>query len=196
MLLTQARKPFANVSVDSPPHARRRGPRRIEPLARASILDAYVPSCVYLKDAWRDADCLTQLVSHGRFSVPATFYGDQTGHFNAVESALCLNQLAFVTMADFVEHREEHRFRDAILTHDLDDFKKNVISRTFVASMSTRFRRLLDGHDVHGELRLKKFRVHGAMLFIQGSFAFDDAESAGSSTAAFSGEVVFAMPRI
>jgi hypothetical protein len=128
--------------------------------------------------------------------VPATFYGEQTGHFNAVESAMCLNQLAFVTIADFVEHRENHHFRDVIRTHDLDDFKKNVISRTFVASMSTRFRRLLDGRDVHGELRLRKFKANGVMLFVLGSFAFDDADSAGSATAAFTGEVVFAMPRI
>jgi hypothetical protein len=196
MLLTQANEPSIPAPAEPVPQARSSGPRRIAAGLRASILDAYVPSCVYLKEAWRDTDCLTHLVSHGRFSVPRTFYGEQTGHFNAVESALCLNQLAFVTMADFVLHRDGHRLRDAICTRDIDDFKKNVVSRTFVASMSTRFRRLLDGRHVQGELRMKKFRAHGAMLFVMGTFAFDDADGAGSRTAAFTGEVVFAMPRI
>ncbi len=66
MLLTQANEFFISTTADLALGHASRSPRRIGPELRASILDAYVPSCIYLKDAWRDTDCLSQLMSHGR----------------------------------------------------------------------------------------------------------------------------------
>jgi FcoT-like thioesterase domain len=185
--------------TDTPLRNENTGTDNLRPIAswlRDSILDAYKPECIYVVRAFRDTSSSSQLVSLAEVCVPRTFYGSQTGHFNAVESVICLNQLAFLTMADFVNDGQAHDFRKAIKTGDVGEFKNNVLSRTFIASMTTRFRRTLEGDHVILQFRCTKLRRRAGLLFIAADFSFGDRDVLSSTTPAFSGNVTFAIPEM
>jgi FcoT-like thioesterase domain len=148
--------------------------RPIPTYLRDTILDAYTPECIYIKNAFRDVSYEKELVSIAEVSVPHTFYGSQTGHFNAVESLLCLNQIAFLSIADFVVDDDPHTFRQAIKTTDLRGFKENVLTRTFITSVTTQFRRALDGQNVVMRFAFTKMRKHAGWVFLASEFRFID----------------------
>lgn len=168
--------------------------RAIPAYLRDNILEPYKPECVYIGRAFRDMSFDKELVALAEVCVPYTFYGSQTGHFNAVESLLCLNQLAFLTIADLVVDDEPHAFRSAIKTTDLQDFKEQVLSRTFITSVKTQFRRTLDGHRVVMRLAFTTMRKHAGMVFLASEFSFIDGTRSLDAPPAFFGQATFAIP--
>ncbi|WP_277183546.1 FcoT family thioesterase [Caballeronia sp. BR00000012568055] len=158
------------------------------------ILEPYKQECVYIKAAYRDTSFEKELVAVAEVCVPQTFYGSQTGHFNAVESLLCLNQLAFVSIADFVVSDEAHEFHKAIKTTCIQSFKDNVLTRTFITSVGMQFKRTLDGQKVFMRLAFTKCRAHAGMVFLVSEFAFIDGSRSFDSRPAFVGQATFAIP--
>ncbi|MDR5835827.1 FcoT family thioesterase [Caballeronia sp. LZ034LL] len=168
--------------------------RPIPAFLKDAILEPYKAECVYIERAFRDISFDHELVAFAEVCVPETFYGSQTGHFNAVESLLCLNQIAFLTIADLVTDDAPHAFREAIGTADLQSFKENVLTRTFITSVKTQFRRTLDGRNVVMRFSFTKMRKHAGMVFMASEFEFTDAQSARNKPPAFFGQATFAIP--
>lgn len=168
--------------------------RPIPAFLKDAILEPYKAECVYIERAFRDISFDHELVAFAEVCVPETFYGSQTGHFNAVESLLCLNQIAFLTIADFVTDDAPHAFREAIGSADLQSFKENVLTRTFITSVKTQFRRTLDGRNVVMRFSFTKMRKHAGMVFMASEFEFTDPQSAPNQAPAFFGQATFAIP--
>jgi hypothetical protein len=175
-------------------HITGHGLRPVPLWLRDSILDAYRRDCVYITRAVRDTSSPSELVTLADVHVPKTFYGDQTGHFNAVEAVLCVNQIAFLTIADFVIDPAPHEFRAVIRTSDLATFKDSVLSRTFITSSSMKFRRTLDGHAVTMRFRFAKPRRRGSTIFLAANYVFSQRDGPHAASPAFSGEATFAIP--
>ncbi|MDR7009977.1 FcoT family thioesterase [Paraburkholderia strydomiana] len=159
-----------------------------------SILEPYKQECVYIKEAFRDVTEDKSLVTIAEVCVPETFYGSETGHFNAVESLLCLNQLAFLTIADFIVDNKPHEFRESIRTTSLQIFKEHVLSRTFITSVGMQYKRTLDGQNVFMRLAFTALRKRAGMVFLASEFAFINGASTFEARPAFLGHATFAMP--
>ncbi|SAK92192.1 FcoT-like thioesterase domain protein [Caballeronia temeraria] len=170
--------------------------RPISSSLKDSILEPYKQECVYIKEAFRDVTQDKSLVTIAEVCVPVTFYGSETGHFNAVESLLCLNQLAFLAIAELIVDDEPHELRKSIRTTSIHVFKEHVLTRTFITSVRMQYRRTLDGKNTFMRLAFTAARKRAGLIFLASEFAFIDGSSTFEARPAFMGDATFAMPDI
>lgn len=163
---------------------------------RLYVLDAYKEECIYLRNVYRDKANRQELVTFGTFSVPESFYCKKTGHFNAVEAMICFNQLALISLADFMMDYSDHAFNTYYSKNQLSSFKNRLASETYIASMTSRFSRLITGSSITGNLIITKVRTRQGKLFLAGHYWFNDAIGNRRATPCFSGECIFVTPQL
>ncbi len=157
--------------------------------AMTLALGPYMAECRYLKSAHKIISNKTSdIVLGAEFSIPKSFYIKSTGHFNAVEANICLNQMSYLLFADFISECNTHPFWDTLGNFDLDTFKEKQLSRIFIVSLSSRFRRALDARDFSGSLRWKSVSKKMGLILCQAEFGFGEHNSSAY------GEVMFAIP--
>ncbi|AMB87130.1 hypothetical protein AWM79_18220 [Pseudomonas agarici] len=152
-------------------------------------LGPYTIECQYLKSAYKITSSKTSdIVLSAEFSIPKSFYIDSTGHFNAVEANICLNQMSYLLFADFVSKPNAHPFWATLGSFDLATFKEKQLARIFIVSLSSRFRQALDAGDFRGSLRWKSVSKKMGLILCQAEFGFGEHNNSAY------GEVMFAIP--
>jgi hypothetical protein len=153
-----------------------------------TVLRPYHPECRYLKEAWAATPSEAPISLQGKFSISNSFYIESTGHFNAVEANICLNQMAYLLFANFVASNDAHPFRDMLNEFDLEVFRSRQLSSMFIVSLSTKFRKALNGAGFTGQLNWTKAAHRMGLMMLNMDFSFSASEER-----AFLGDVVFAI---
>ena len=117
----------------------------------ADVLQVYKPPCRYLKSADTVLAGESLAVS-GEFAIPAPFYIENTGHFNAVEFIICFNQMLYYAVAKAVKEEMLAPFAG----WQLDDFWKRQLTDFLIVGQKTRFRRPVSAQRFFGEGRIVK----------------------------------------
>lgn len=142
------------------------------------VLEVYNPACRYLKEA--DLNYLNGLEATGRFSIPASFYIKDTGHFNAVEQILCYNQLAYVF---FAEAGRLGLINGKSLT--LDEFKEKQLGKyLIVGTDKMKFKKIINSRDFEGRIILEKIKEIKGNFFFNTRYDFGNGSSTGQITLA------------
>src|SRR5262249_44922901 len=114
---------------------------------RDRVLEVYRAECRYLESANVSVGRSGLPTASCSFSIPAPFYIQDTGHFNAVEFNICFNQMAYYTMARAVTEGlapfEEW---------NIDDYLDRQLSEMFIVDLHSRFRRPVNGKHFFGEI--------------------------------------------
>lgn len=152
-------------------------------------LGPYTAECRYLKSACKVVCSTTSdVVLNAQFSIPKSFYIESTGHFNAVEANICLNQMSYLLFAEFVSQRMTHPFWKILGAFDLDTFKEKQLAKIFIISLSSRFRQALDARAFSGSLRWKSISKKMGLILCQAEFGFGEDNNSAY------GDVMFAIP--
>jgi FcoT-like thioesterase domain len=138
------------------------------------LIDPYVPECRYLKEA-----NATYPEMEGRFEIPHPFYCVETGHFNYVESGLCLNQLAYVGFAYFIDHGDIESVGKISKESSLEVQAK----KSFVVKADITFRRPIDPQNFRGSIKIvgKPRKMGSGTIFFPTEFSFRDHHEGNAS---------------
>jgi hypothetical protein len=156
----------------------------------------YRPECQYLKEAWleypeegepaagtarEDVEDFFYFRAHGRFSIPASFYVkppdnpeeyNSFRHFNAVDSVICFNQLAYVLLLEGYE-------RNFLPFLELGSDPKILRSRRdlvnmMIAKNNTTFVRPINPNDFEGWIAVNRIYQKNGLPYMETSFRFED----------------------
>lgn len=154
------------------------------------VLTPYNPECHYLRNA--DVKCYKAgneqknvLIAWGDFSIPKSFYIESTGHFNAVESNICYNQLVYYLLAECVQHK----LLDVLADWDIEEYSRRQLSDFLIVTLSSTFRNPINPNCFTGQIEIEKVHFNKKKtVFVHTRFTFRD-EHAGQSD----GTVVLAI---
>ncbi|MEU3183403.1 FcoT family thioesterase [Streptomyces sp. NPDC006923] len=120
----------------------------------ARVLRVYRPSCQYLKTATVDVtdDGLTR--ARCTFAIPAPFYIDDTGHFNAVEFNLCYNQMMYYAVAKSVKEGLMPPFAD----WSMEEYWQRQLPDFLIVDFHSSFAKGMKAHHFHGEITFTRAR--------------------------------------
>jgi hypothetical protein len=145
--------------------------------------------CIYQRTAVHcfHSDAVSH-ASYSTFSIPDSCYIDSTGHFNAVEMNICVNQMFYVLWADVVRRRKV-----AEAAHwTEEDFKIRQLPGMLIVRIQSEFRRPIDPTGFRAEGRFERVRAVGSgkkrMIFLRARASFTDDNSGLAR-----GEVDFAL---
>jgi hypothetical protein len=126
-----------------------------------SILLPYRAACRYLRNMWidfyGDSDATTGavgggVVGRGLFSIPESFYIDDTGHFNAVEFNLCYNQIGYVYLA----YCADHKLIPTMSNVDLAYYRRQQLGGLLITRFSSSFHSRMNASKFWGEISLPR----------------------------------------
>lgn len=138
------------------------------------VLRPYLPGCRYLERAAVTLEAAA-LTLRGSFSIASSCYIDSTGHFNAVEANICVNQLGYLLFAWFSANAEDHEFRPAVGPFDLQAFRDKQLPSMWILSLQTSFRRAIDPRSFEGTLTwTRATRKRPDLLLLNMEFRFTD----------------------
>ncbi len=167
------------------------------------ILGPYKPHAQYLKSAEithfqarnsaeRNSNETGLIKGRGRFSIPYSCYIDDTGHFNAVEFNLCYNQLAYVLFGKCLDANIFKNLRVEGANVSFVDFKRHQLASMFIASIESRYYKMLKSDDFTGELTINRISASRGAYFCFTSIAFADNEGVKAKGSV---KLVFAPPK-
>lgn len=144
----------------------------------ALVLRPYIKECRYIQaprievGRRREAGRAESIVAvNAKCAIPATFYIEDTGHFNAVEFNLCFNQLAYYVIAASVKHR----LIDAFASWNIDEYKRRQLPDILIAKLSAQFIRPVHGAAFDGWLDITKVSTSSkGHIFLTMEVAFTD----------------------
>lgn len=149
------------------------------------ILKPYRKECTYLKKMWIDfygepgagASAVGgDIVGRGEFSIPTSFYIDETGHFNSVEFNLCYNQLAYVYLA----YCSDQRLIPPMAAVDLAYYKRQQLGGILIAKFSSAFHSMMSAAKFWGEVSLPKAIERSKLWLLETQIRYWD-DSGGRS---------------
>ena len=143
------------------------------------IVSPYIPECRYLKEAEAAYPEIK-----GRFEIPHSFYVKSTGHFNAVEAFICLNQLAYTGFAHFLQEGAI----ESIGKIPLEDLWGVQLGGCYIVKIEDfAFRKVINPYDFTGQIKVsrpRKFQKPGESkntYFLPTEFSFQDCEGGNAS---------------
>ncbi|ATB30099.1 FcoT family thioesterase [Melittangium boletus] len=145
------------------------------------VLAPYLPPCRYMKQAFArvpdTASANSSLVLHADFVIPSSCYINSTGHFNAVESNICVNQLAYLLFAWSLRGAKDHPFSAEVGPFDMETFREKQLPNMWILSLQTSFRRAINPHGFQGTIEwTHATRTRTKLLLLEMSFRFSDGE--------------------
>lgn len=145
----------------------------------ALVLRPYIPECRYVLNtrvevgrprAEGEAPSLVGVSAN--CAIPATFYIEDTGHFNAVEFNLCYNQLAYYAIAAAVKYK----LLDAFSTWDMEEYRRRQLPDVLISKLSSHFIRPVHGASFNGWLDITKASVSSkGHIFLTMDVCFTDS---------------------
>ncbi len=137
------------------------------------MLKPYYPECRYLVEAELNFPTIK-----GRFAIPKTFYGAQSGHFNATELMICYNQICYTF---FAEAFDQGLFK-SVDRISLEEFKKYQLGNSYIARIDKlKFSKPINPKDFYGKITLNKTRRFNNTAFFSTEFEFSD-KNGGEAT--------------
>lgn len=124
-----------------------------------------------------------QITAHGSFAIPESCYIEDTGHFNAVEFNICINQLTYAVTAYAIEHRLLSLF-DYL---DRDGFRRNQLANMVIIDYHSTFRKPIAADDFQGRVKIIKMYKRMNIIFMKTECAFH-----GRNDGMAKGEILFA----
>ncbi|ATB37755.1 hypothetical protein CYFUS_003180 [Cystobacter fuscus] len=154
------------------------------------VLAPYLPPCRYMKHAnVVPAASDTTLALRGDFVIPSSCYIDSTGHFNAVEANICVNQLGYLMFAWSLVEAKTHPFAATVGPFDLRAFREKQLPNMWILSLQTSFRRAIDPRGFQGTIEWTEVtRKRADLLMLSMSFRFSDGANGQAE-----GKVLFAV---
>ncbi|MEU3980928.1 FcoT family thioesterase [Streptomyces sp. NPDC026672] len=120
----------------------------------ARVLKVYKPDCQYLKTATVELTDEGLVRARCAFAIPAPFYIDDTGHFNAVEFNLCYNQMMYYTVAKTVKEGLLEPFAH----WTMDDYWRRQLPDFLIVDFHSSFAKGMKAHHFHGEITFRTVR--------------------------------------
>lgn len=112
------------------------------------------------------------------FSIKECCYSaPNSGHFNAIEALLCLNQMFYVAWLGGIDKRY-FPFCDNKVFSDYDNYYPKV----YILGGDFRFRKLIDSTCFYGNINLKPLRKAGDKMYCHGSAGFGNDKNCKSFT--------------
>jgi len=112
------------------------------------VLAVYRPDCRYLLDAEVTTNEAGNAKATCRFSIPAPFYIEDTGHFNAVEFNLCYNQMMYYAVAKSVRENIMTPFAEWAE----DDYRSRQLADFLIVDFHSSFPRGVRSAEFWGEI--------------------------------------------
>lgn len=130
-----------------------------DPDILALVLRPYIPQCRYVLStrvevgrSRAEGEAPSLVGVYAQCAIPATFYIEDTGHFNAVEFNLCYNQLAYYGIAAAVKHG----LLDVFAGWDMDEYRRRQLPDVLISKLSSHFIRPVHGASFEGWLDFTK----------------------------------------
>ncbi|NJQ13809.1 FcoT family thioesterase [Streptomyces bohaiensis] len=120
----------------------------------ARVLRVYRPDCRYLRTAVVEETEDGLARARCTFSIPAPFYIDDTGHFNAVEFNLCYNQMMYYAVAKAVKEGIMPPFAE----WSLEDYWQRQLPAFLIVDFRSTFAKAMGSHRFHGEITFTRAR--------------------------------------
>ncbi|MFL6138098.1 MAG: FcoT family thioesterase [Frankiaceae bacterium] len=141
-----------DASATSPVPQRVEHPTDVSLLAH--VMRVYKPDCRYLRTATVGTDEKGRTVARCTFGIPAPFYIDDTGHFNAVEFNLCYNQMLYYSVAKSVKEGMTPPFA----RWSMDDYWRRQLPDFLIVDFHSTFSKGVRAHHFYGELTFEHVR--------------------------------------
>lgn len=161
----------------------------VDPAVLDDILSPYRPHCRYLKRVTvelppPDAEDAPVAWARGEFEIPASWYIDDTGHFNSIEFNLCYNQLVYTLIGQCV--------RDGLVpelaTMDYEEYRRRQLPDVLIVRMTSAFKKAMDARSFRGVVSIERIGDRKSMLMLRTACEFEDADGGFSS-----GEITLAI---
>lgn len=135
------------------------------------ILEVYKPECRYLKKAELDL-----LKATGTFEVGDTFYTTEpVEHLAAAEAEICLNQLAYVAFAEWIDRGE---FEGIEL--EFEEFLGLMKEKMYITDLSAKFREPISKDQMFKlEMQFVNEKIIGNARIARLRYSFADGKAAG-----------------
>lgn len=130
----------------------------------------------YLKEAQIDkSDDIVNLTA--KFSINNCCYAfPDSGHFNAVEAIICLNQMVYVALLDGIDKKMFSLYTNVLP----DDFSKQWQKVYILEFEKIKFKKLINSTSFCGKIRLKPIRKVRDKVYVDCSFGFGNNEDCDS----------------
>lgn len=154
---------------------------KVEPAVFDAVLACYKPDCRYLKSALverppvparpgDDPDPVISLLCE--FEIPHSCYIDDTGHFNAVEWNICINQMYYMGAAVGAVYG----LSPALADMTLDEFLRRQLPDSLIHELHSRFKTGIDASHFHGRIAFPSIVKRQDFIVLKTSCAYwDDA---------------------
>ncbi len=130
----------------------------------------------YLKEAQIDKkDNVVNLVA--KFSINNCCYVfPDSGHFNAVEAIICLNQMVYVALLSGIDKKMLSFYANVTP----DDFSKQWKNVYILGFEKIKFKKLINSASFFGKIMLKPVRKVGNKVYVDCDFGFGNSEECNS----------------
>ncbi len=150
-----------------------------DPDILALVLRPYIPQCRYVETARtevgrprKEGEAPSLVGIYAKCAIPATFYIEDTGHFNAVEFNLCYNQLAYYAIAASVKHK----LLDVFSAWDMEEYRRRQLPDVLISKLSSHFIRPVHGAAFEGWLDITKASTSSkGHIFLTMDVSFTDS---------------------
>ena len=164
----------------------------VEPELIERTLRPYKPNARYLRSATitvvPDADTLVK--AEGRFSISESSYIENTGHFNAAEFVMCLNQIGYVLIAKAAQERGFSILEDKFRGLSAAAFDDRQLAKVLILRFDASFRKLIDPRNFMGQIAWRSVKAMKNMITLQGPASFYDASGGHAHGSALIGIVL------
>jgi (3R)-3-[(carboxylmethyl)amino]fatty acid synthase len=148
----------------------------VDPAFIERVLRPYKPSCRYLQSAVitasGDRDCPAQ--ADGEFSIAESSYIESTGHFNAAEFVMCLNQLGYVMVAKAAESAGFGLYTQQFRDLPASAFAHKQLASVLILNVEASFRKQIDPRRFRGNISWRTVRTVKSLILLQGTASFSD----------------------
>lgn len=147
--------------------------RKIPDKTLERMLEVYKPSCRYLVGAKSNYP-----KGEGIFKIPSSYYlKDNSGHFNAIETIMCYNQLAYTFFTDSLK---KGLIPETGKITSKEFKEKYQLKNSFILKMdNVKFREMIDLENFKGEIRLNRIISRDNLIYFKTSYDFEKGKATG-----------------
>ena len=107
-----------------------------------------------------------------KFSINDCCYSADSGHFNAVEAIICLNQMVYVALLGGID-KKVFSFYDGFTPDDFSQYWQKVYISVFE---NIKFKKIINSSSFFGKIALKPLRNLGDKVYAGCCFGFGNDE--------------------
>lgn len=164
----------------------------VDPQYIARVIRPYKPHSRYLRSAVisvnPDRECAVE--AEGEFTIGESAYIESTGHFNAAELIMCVNQIGYVLVAKAVESRGFGVLEEQFSALSRDSFANKQLGGVLILKIEASFRRMIDPKRFRGRIGWKSVKATRRLIMLNGVATFSDDQGGRAEASALIGIVL------